>query len=133
MTADLARENPESERGKRPPGGKDTQYREAIRAALDLIDNDEPSQTSQRQLGLPQARKILGTLEVEGCNRPPDSRGYGPGQRGLADLPRAQQADDPKGLKMPANLFHALRMAHSHAEHRTMKSRRLSLAFQCVR
>ncbi len=84
-----AAQDKEARRGARPVG-QYAQHREEFRPALDLVQDHHPAQFAQRELGVGQLAQILGVLEVE-AGYPAAARArQRAGERGLADLPRAE-------------------------------------------
>jgi len=84
--------------------GEDAQGRKELRAALDLVEHHQTAPVGQRQHRVGQLREIAGVLEIEEGDVPPPAVGDRSRQRGLADLPRAEQGHDgrlPEGAVDP--------------------------------
>jgi len=92
----VARGAAEDEEARRIPGAVDehAQEREQLRGTLDLVDDDQPAQPLQGQLGLGQGREVGRVFQVEAGDRGVGQAvGVHACQRGLAALPRAEQRD----------------------------------------
>jgi hypothetical protein len=80
----------EEPRWRSRPVCQDPQQLEKLRLALDFIDDHQPSESFQRQLGSRQPSEVDRVLEVEILG---GSSCYVPGHCGFPDLPRAHQRD----------------------------------------
>ena len=72
--------------------------REQLRAALHLVEHDEPPERRQRQAGVLQPPEVGVALEVEVRDPPrfPPAADL-PGKRALPDLPRPKDGHDRAG------------------------------------
>lgn len=69
-------------------------HEEELRPELDLVEHDQPGQVLQGEEGIVEAVQVAGALEVEPRHIALEAGGEGAGERGLADLAGADQADD---------------------------------------
>ena len=112
----VARGTAEDEEARRIPGtvDKHAQEREQLRGTLDLVDDDQPAQPLQGQLGLGQGREVGRVFQVKAGDRGVGQAvGVHACQRGLAALPRAEQRDHRhnreagRDLRQVSVTFHA--------------------------
>jgi hypothetical protein len=81
---------------------EDSQDRKKIRPPLNLVDDDDACQRSERRQRLREARQASRILEIE---IPDGARGdESPGQRRLAALSRANQGHDAAPLQRTTDL-----------------------------
>src|SRR4029079_652220 len=94
----LRRSAAENQEGRWPARtiGENTQDREKLRPALDLIEDHQPSERFESEHRLRQPGERAGILEIEEGRATTDLVGEHPGQRALADLPGAEQRNDGK-------------------------------------
>ena len=130
LAEQLRRGAAEHEEPGRParPVGEDTKRRKQIRPSLDLVEHDEAPEVAERQFRIGQPGHVGGPLEVEhgGARR---RRGDLPGERRLADLPRAEERHHGIAGQQPPDGVD-VRRSGNHVVHNTMKFGRDSSNFQ---
>ena len=89
---------PEREKARGVVGSvrEDPQQTKESFLALDLVDDHEPLQRFERELGIGERRLVRRVFEVEEGDRLPLAADQGAGERRLSDLPRADETDDRK-------------------------------------
>ena len=83
-------------RGVVGPVREDPQQTKESFLSLDLVDDHEPLQRFERELGIGKRRLVRRVFEVEEGDRLPLAADQGAGERRLSDLPRADETDDRK-------------------------------------
>lgn len=85
--------------GQRTPVGENPQSGKDVREMLDLVEDDEPPQVSERELGVGEEGPVGRPLEVEVGPIATEPAGDLPGQGRLADLSGPEQRDHGEAPK----------------------------------
>jgi hypothetical protein len=97
------------------PVSKDAQQREQVRASLDLVDDDQPSEVGQCRRRVVQAMKVGGKLEIEKRDAATRSCRELASQRRLAYLTWPNDGDHRLAPELSLNLAQVSGTAE-HAE-----------------
>ena len=118
----------EKVRGVVGPVHEDSQQAKEPFLALDLVDDHEPPERFERELGIGKRRLVRRVFEVEEGDRPPLAADQGAGERRLSDLPRADETDNRKHpQQVPDGRF--VSDTREHGRQYTGKSKETFLIF----